>query len=465
MTATSSIPSSGQNILNFSTIDSSGNVSNTKNSVAVTFNDSTHFTINGKKYTYDFTWGDYGSKQIILGNTNGGYFLLTATDINISNYTYGNYSYGSPNHWQVNGNDGTSVSLAFNNRGFDPCFLAGTEISVNGSFCKVEHLTVGDKVDALVNGKTEQKTVSWVGKSTCVVNPFLSADQAGYPVRILKDAIAKDVPFKDMLITPEHCLFLDGCFVPARMLVNGQSIFYDESFTQYDYYHIETEDHAIITADGVLTESYLDTGNRHKFRQSGTVLSIAPSRNLTWDDAAASLNVSRDFVEPLFRKLNLRAEEKGVPSQTEAPIVTNYNDLHLQSDSGHKIYPLRMEKDRSVFMIPQGVETVHIVSNESRPCDVIGPFVDDRRTLGVLVGDIRIFESNDTRLITSHLDDENLEGWNGVESSSMRWTSGNAILSLGNRMPGTVAFLTLQILASGPYLARNLLPAETALRA
>lgn len=48
MTATSSIPSSGQNILNFSTIDSSGNVSNTKNSVAVTFNDSTHFTIGGK---------------------------------------------------------------------------------------------------------------------------------------------------------------------------------------------------------------------------------------------------------------------------------------------------------------------------------------------------------------------------------------------------------------------------------
>ncbi|ARW09793.1 hypothetical protein NBRC3299_0494 [Acetobacter pasteurianus NBRC 3299] len=465
MAKTSTIPSSGENILNFATIDSSGKLSNIQNSVLVTFIDSTHFTINGVEYNYNYTWGKKGSQQIILGDTKGGYFLLTDSDIDVSKYTYVNDSYGSNNHWQINGTDGTSTSLAFQNRDFDPCFLAGTEISVHGLTCKVENLAIGDRVDALVNGKTEQKTVSWIGKSTCVVKPFLSADQAGYPVRILKDAIADGVPFKDMLITPEHCLFLEGCFVPARMLVNGQSIFYDQSFTSYDYYHVETEDHAIITADGVLTESYLDTGNRHSFRQEGDVLSMIRSRNLTWDDAAAPLNVSPAFVEPLFRKFSARAAEKGFPLQAEAPTLTNENGLYLASGRGHVIYPLRTEKDYALFMIPEGIETVHIRSHASRPCDVIGPFVDDRRHLGVLVGNIRVLDSNTARTITSHLQEEDLAGWHGVESSSMRWTSGNACLPLGNREPGTVALLALQVLASGPYLVRNAEPEETALRA
>nr|WP_244877545.1 Hint domain-containing protein [Acetobacter cibinongensis] len=273
------------------------------------------------------------------------------------------------------------------------------------------------------------------------------------------------MPFKDMLITPEHCLFLDDCFVPARMLVNGQSIFYDQSFTHYDYYHVETEDHAIIIADGVLTESYLDTGNRHKFRQDGDVLSIARGRNLTWDDAAAPLNVSRAFVEPLFQKLSLRAEEKSVPFQTAAAVLTHDNDLHLKSDTGHTLYPIRKKKNGSVFMLPEGVKTVHIISNVSRPCDAIGPFVDDRRALGVLVGNITLCEKNATRTITSHLDDENLTGWNSVESPTMRWTSGNAYLALGDRKQGAIGFLTLQILASGPYLVRNTVSEDAALRA
>ncbi|OAZ70812.1 hypothetical protein SRCM100623_02163 [Acetobacter pasteurianus] len=72
---------------------------------------------------------------------------------------------------------------------------------------------------------------------------------------MLKDAIADGVPYKDMLITAEHCLFFEGKFVPVRMLVNGVSIFYDKSITSYDYYHVETDQHSVITADGMLTEA------------------------------------------------------------------------------------------------------------------------------------------------------------------------------------------------------------------
>lgn len=467
MATASTIPSSGDYILNFAIVDSKGNVSNIQNSVEVTFNSKTSFTINGTTYTYNYTWGAKGSEQIILGDTAGGYFLLTDASVNISNYTYTNYSMGnsSTNHWQINGTDGTSSSVTFQNRDFVPCFLAGTEISVNGATRKVEDLAVGDRIDVLVNGKTEQKTVTWVGKSTSVAAPFLPLDMAGYPVRIVKDALAEGVPFKDMLITPEHCLYLNGCFVPARMLVNGQSIFYDQSFTSYDYYHVETEDHAIITADGVLTESYLDTGNRRSFRQNGDVVAMPRTRNLTWDDAAAPLNVSRAFVEPLFQQFCARAQGMGLPQRTEAPVVTHESNLYLTAGNGRVIRPLRTEKNHTLFMIPAGIETVYIHSNTSRRNEAIGPFVDDRRTLGVLVGNASICHGNTTRTLTSYLHDEDLAGWNNVEFYPMRWTAGNACLPLGHREPGTVALLALQILEAGPYIVSNVEPEETALRA
>lgn len=471
MSSTSDIPASGYNILNFAHITTSNNistVSNIQNSVKVTFIDSTHFTIDGTEYTYDYTWGGKGSTQIILGDTTGGYFLLTDANVNISNYTYTNHSMNGniSNYWQVKEKGTHShIKLDYQDRGFDPCFLAGTEISVNGATRKVEDLAVGDRIDVLVNGKTEQKTVTWVGKSTSVAAPFLPLDMAGYPVRIVKDALAEGVPFKDMLITPEHCLYLNGCFVPARMLVNGQSIFYDQSFTSYDYYHVETEDHAIITADGVLTESYLDTGNRRSFRQNGDVVAMPRTRNLTWDDAAAPLNVSRAFVEPLFQQFCARAQGMGLPLRTEAPVVTHESNLYLIAGNGRVIRPLRTEKNHTLFMIPAGIETVYIHSNTSRRNEAIGPFVDDRRTLGVLVGNASICHGNTTRTLTSYLHDEDLAGWNNVEFYPMRWTAGNACLPLGHREPGTVALLALQILEAGPYIVSNVEPEETALRA
>ncbi|KAA8414850.1 Hint domain-containing protein, partial [Acetobacter sp. DmW_125131] len=259
------------------------------------------------------------------------------------------------------------------------CFLPGSLISTPHGTKAVEELSVDDEIIAYVDGVAIPRRVTWTGQAHCNVRAHLPDDEAGYPVRILKDAIADGVPFKDMLITAEHCLFFDGQFVPARMLVNGRSIFFDKSITSYDYYHIETEAHSVIMADGMLTESYLDTGNRRAFSQKGNVVSIGSTSNLTWDDAAAPLTVSREAVEPLFRQIENRADKAGFAIHTEARPLTNESNLHLTTDTGAIIRPARHNNGRVMFMIPDGVESVRIVSNASRPCDVIGPFVDDRR--------------------------------------------------------------------------------------
>ncbi|GAN61623.1 hypothetical protein ACI01nite_27420 [Acetobacter cibinongensis] len=448
-------------------------------------------------------WNNAGGTIDLTGNTNNGLTISglesggtvstvisgwsgsqpgNSDSIDLPGVSADGASYAYPSDDQVvvtlkNGNTITLNIPGVKNTGFvlsddghggasaEVCFLSGSQIQTPFGRALVEDLAVEDEIVAHINGIETIRRVTWAGQARCNVRAHLPDDEAGYPVRILKDAIADGVPFKDMLITAEHCLFFDGQFVPARMLVNGRSIFFDKSITSYDYYHIETEDHSVIMADGMLTESYLDTGNRRAFSQKGNIVSIGGSRNLTWDDAAVPLTVSRETVEPLFRKIESHADKAGFAIQAEARPLTNDSDLHLTTDAGAIIRPARQNNGRVMFMIPAGVESVRIVSNASRPCDVIGPFVDDRRSLGVLVGEITLFESNRKHALTDHLHDTQLSGWNNVEEGTMRWTSGNAQLPLGKRTPGTIGLMAIEVRAAGPYVLDETISEHQALKA
>lgn len=332
----------------------------------------------------------------------------------------------------------------------------------------IQDIRTGDEILAWHEGTPSARKVIWTGRRQATTNPALPDDQAGYPVRILANAIADNVPHKDMLITAEHCLFMDGRFVPARMLVNGKSIFYDRSVTSYEYFHIETRDHSVIMADGMLTESYLDTGNRHTFRQDGKILAIG-GQHKSWADAAAPLEVSQDFVEPLYRQIDARALQQQTHPVTDSVQTldkTEDPDLHLLASDGQVIYPMRQTKNRTLFMIPPGINSVRLMSRSSRPCDTIGPFVDDRRTLGVLAGDIVFFDSGTTTDLEDHLNNQPLDGWSQPENARCRWTTGNALIPLGERAPLHFGVLSITILASGTYFLDDATTKETqALRA
>lgn len=120
------------------------------------------------------------------------------------------------------------------------CFLTGTMIQTTHGYVAIEDIQIGDQIITYNGTEQEIKSVIWKGYNTVTVNPNLKGDLAGYPIRILKNAISDGVPYKDMLITPEHCLFLENKFIPVYMLVNNCTIFYDHSITEYTYYHIET---------------------------------------------------------------------------------------------------------------------------------------------------------------------------------------------------------------------------------
>ncbi|MDT8872858.1 Hint domain-containing protein [Komagataeibacter rhaeticus] len=174
-----------------------------------------------------------------------------------------------------------------------------------------------------------------------MVRHGLPDDEAGYPVRILKDAIADGVPCRDMLVTPEHSLFLGGGFVPVRMLVNGRSIFYDHAITAYDYHHIETERHSIIMADGVLTESYLDTGNRHIFHHRGLSSALAGAGPFMGGGCGGSAHRGAGCGGTLYRQLEARARETLHDIRVASPVLHHDAGLHLVADDGAVIRQMR----------------------------------------------------------------------------------------------------------------------------
>ncbi|WP_408735758.1 Hint domain-containing protein [Acetobacter malorum] len=333
------------------------------------------------------------------------------------------------------------------------CFLTGTMIRTPEGEVAVEELQIGDDVITFdwQQGREVVRPLTWVGRQKSCVRSELPDDQAGYPVRVRKGAIAEGVPHKDLLVTPEHCLFFEGKFVPVRMLVNQRSIFYDRTLTSYEFFHIETDEHSVIWSDGMLSESYLDTGNRKNFSQHGQIATLhQPSR--TWaSDAGASLTTDRETVEPLFHRLEARSETMGLQICAEPASQTQDADLHVVTDKGAIIRKAREKNGQAVFMLPSGTKEVQLVSRTSRPCDTIGPFVDDRRDLGVLVGEVTVFDGLTARKINDHLVTPDLDGWDVIETGACRWTNGNARITLGDLQKNSLGLLTVEILAGGPY--------------
>ncbi|KXV22976.1 hypothetical protein AD933_00235, partial [Acetobacter malorum] len=208
----------------------------------------------------------------------------------------------------------------------------------------------------------------------------------------------------------------------------------------------------------MLTESYLDTGNRGSFAQAGKVATLGAGLRTWAQHAAVPLAVTRDEVEPLFRALAERAAQSGVCGEgtMPSPELTHDADLHLETVCGKTIRKIRKQDGIASFMLPVGVTQVRLVSRASRPCDVEGPFVDDRRMLGVLIGDVMMQEGNlPARSITQPTQNSAWPGWHAPEPNGARWTDGYALLEVPSTLPHALRVLTVKILSAGPYVCED----------
>lgn len=381
-------------------------------------------------------------------------------DLTISNFTYSHtvnigLGYDPAKFRQVPTKYPTMYGLAYADPA--PCFLAGSLIRTPYGECPVEVLRKGDYVICKKNGRDVARKIksAFSGRNTVLPASNLSPDEAGYCVRVKKDAFDDGLPRQDVLVTSEHCFFIDGSLIPVRMLVNGISIDYDMEITSFDYYHITLERHGIIYVSDMPTESFF---GRAAYGQLASRKWPDELIRLKTDCPAAPVVVSREIVEPIFRMIKARALTAGQsePVFADRPFRSDYApDIHLATSAGTILRPLRMVGRRVVFLVPPTIREVRLVSAVARPCDTIGPFVDDRRYLGALVGDIQIYDSQSHKQLSSHLEDDDLAGWAPREVAHCRWTQGRGLLRLPETTVDAPVLVTIDVLSMAPYFEQR----------
>jgi|GEM_PF-6482260 len=297
-----------------------------------------------------------------------------------------------------------------------PCFAAGTEILTARGPTAVEDLVVGTLVPTMQVGQLRR--IRWIGHRE--VRPARHCDPAAVtPIAVVADAFGTGRPMRDLVLSPDHAVFVDGVLIPVRHLVNGATI-RPRPVDAVTYFHVELGDaigtpvHGVLLAEGLTCESFLDTGNRDAFADSPAPQLHPDFARRVWDaTACAPLHEGGAMVEAIRAALLRQAETLGYRASVDP-------DLHLLVN-GRRIDGFR-EGDAWRFDAPAG--TITIASRAAIPGEI--RLADpDRRRLGVAIADIcldgRRLDLADARLSA---------GFHRVEPEGWRWTDGAGVIRL-----------------------------------
>ena len=218
----------------------------------VTIQDETGGTAVGSPNVYDVI-GTNSAGQVLLG-------LGTYDPTDPSNPYNSNYALLSGTSLDLADNGGAQPTITVSSPGIVPCFAAGALIATPSGEIPVEDLRAGDLV-ITVSG--EAKPVIWAGSRRVDIARHPRPDSVR-PVRIEAGAFADNAPTRDLVLSPDHSVFVDGVLIPAKYLVNGTSIVQLDQ-ASVTYHHIELAAHDVVFANGLPAETYLETGNRMNF--------------------------------------------------------------------------------------------------------------------------------------------------------------------------------------------------------
>jgi hypothetical protein len=141
------------------------------------------------------------------------------------------------------------------------CYVRGTMILAEFGELAVEDLRIGDRVVTVTGASLP---VRWIGRREYYASDLDDALDL-LPIRICVGALGLNMPHRDLYVSPEHCMLIDGAMIPARNLINGTTITQPGSGERVGYYHLELDSHEAVYAEGAPSETYIDRGNRTTF--------------------------------------------------------------------------------------------------------------------------------------------------------------------------------------------------------
>ena len=126
--------------------------------------------------------------------------------------------------------------------------------------------------------------VRWTGWRAidCALHP---KPMLVWPVRVRAGAFGPRLPRVDLWLSPDHCIYLNGVMIPVKELINDTTI-ERIPVDEVTYYHVEFESHAVVLAEALEVESYLDTDGRANFANGGGVMRLFPDFATLSEDAA-----------------------------------------------------------------------------------------------------------------------------------------------------------------------------------
>ncbi len=189
--------------------------------------------------------------------------VMNGIDVVASIHLLGDYTNQTFN-MTSDGNSGTNIFLV-------SCFAAGTRIATPAGEVAVEDLRPSDLVMTAGGG---QAPVIWIGHRHIDCRRHARPERV-WPVCVRAGAFGPNTPHRDLVLSPDHAVFIDDVLIPVGRLVNGTSILHllVDSVT---YYHVELPRHDLLLAEGLAVESWLDVGDRGNFANAPGVTRLFP---------------------------------------------------------------------------------------------------------------------------------------------------------------------------------------------
>jgi hypothetical protein len=202
------------------------------------------------------------------------------------------------------------------------CFMRGTHIATDQGTVSVEGLSVGDLVKTHFGGLVP---IKWIGYRRVDCHRYADPRKV-WPVRISGGALGEGVPRRDLLLSPDHAMFIEDVLIPVKYLLNGTSVT-QIKMAKVIYFHVELDRHDVLLAEGAPAESFLPTGDRSDFENGGSPLSLHPTfcahshdSRLMWEAlGCAPLVVAGPALEAARQRLQARVDcaASPVPKRAE----------------------------------------------------------------------------------------------------------------------------------------------------
>ena len=289
------------------------------------------------------------------------------------------------------------------------CYCRGTRIATASGEVPVENLAIGDLV---VTASGALRPIRWIGHRRYGA-AFVAGRRHILPIRIAPGALGDGVPARELRVSPEHALHIDGVLIPARHLVNGATIREAEAEGELAYYHVELDSHDILLAEETPAESYVEDGDRGMFQNA---LAWRARHGTAAPPAVycAERLTHGPRLEAIRQRLDLRAGRHAH--------YTSDPGLHLLVD-GTPLHPSAVDGANYRFDLTAPARQLVL---QSRTGSAEGA---DTRCLGVAISTLRC---NGTLVDLTQL---TAPGWHGVEGEGARfwrWTDGAAELPAEN---------------------------------